>query len=36
MSSDHVPGLLVTTAPWGGQRPPSPSLVNGAATSNGH
>jgi EAL domain-containing protein (putative c-di-GMP-specific phosphodiesterase class I) len=36
MSSDRVPGLLVTTAPWGGQRPPSPLLVNGAATSNGH
>jgi EAL domain-containing protein (putative c-di-GMP-specific phosphodiesterase class I) len=36
MSSDRVPGLLVTTAPWGGQRPPSSLLVNGAATSNGH
>jgi hypothetical protein len=31
-----VPALLVTTAPWGGQRPPSPVLVSGNPTSNGH
>ena len=24
MASDRVPALLVTSAPWGGQRPPSP------------
>ncbi len=36
MPGDRVPALLVTTAPWGGQRPPSPVLVNGNPTSNGH
>ncbi len=36
MPSDRVPALLVTTAPWGGQHPPSPLLVNSNPTSNGH
>jgi EAL domain-containing protein (putative c-di-GMP-specific phosphodiesterase class I) len=36
MPSDRVPALLVTTAPWGGQHPPSALLVNGNPTSNGH
>jgi diguanylate cyclase (GGDEF)-like protein len=36
MPSDRVPALLLTTAPWGGQRASSPLLVNGKPTSNGH
>ncbi len=36
MPSDRVPALLLTTAPWAGQRASSPVLVNGKPTSNGH
>jgi diguanylate cyclase (GGDEF)-like protein len=35
MPSDRVPALLLITAPWGGQRPPSPLLANSNPTSNG-
>jgi EAL domain-containing protein (putative c-di-GMP-specific phosphodiesterase class I) len=35
MPSDRVPALLLTTAPWAGQRA-SPVLVNGKPTFNGH
>jgi len=31
-----VPALLVATAPWGGQHPPTPLLMNGSPSSNGH
>ena len=36
MPSDRVPALLLTTAPWAGQRASSPVLVNGKPTFNGH
>ena len=36
MPSDRVPALLLTTAPWAGQRASNPVLVNAKPTSNGH